>query len=223
LAGDFLRRTHPDITLRPVCDEQTGRSLFERRNMPHLHLIGVRPELCGVIVHSGLHAHCLGCVMADEGLMYLSAVGYRTAVRGIWAALMENQALELGGRERELIRRAAGRYFHHTVALPDLGYDHMLLIHAQATLKGLEPGKAFCVLSESREPPLRRFALMLDKAVLAPVLPDWAGHLWKEGKRRGLITPAENARGTHAWLVAADDEQWLELIGYGIEDQELMT
>lgn len=135
----------------------------------------------------GLEAHCLGYVLDNRSygqLVYLSLVGFRTAVRAIWAALMSNRWLEVDGRP---IHRAAVKYQRITIRLPEQGLDHLVLIHPQATLKFMEPGKPFYLLSETQELPLARFLAMLDKATRTPLLPVWAEVLCQRGLERGLI------------------------------------
>ena len=112
------------------------------------NLIGVAPELIGSVSFGGLRAFGLGyAVDSDtEGTIYLSMVGYRTAVRGVWAALMDNRAIELSN---QVLRRAEGTYVSKTVQLPESGLDHMILLHHQAAIPHLEAGQAFYVLNEN--------------------------------------------------------------------------
>ena len=177
-----------------------------------MNSIAVSPEVLGPLSWEGLEAHCLGYVLDNRSygqLIYLSLVGFRTAVRGVWAALMSNRWLQVDGRS---IHRAAVKYQRITTRLPEQGLDHLVLIHPQATLKFMEPGKPFYVLSQAKEPPLARFLAMLDKATRTPLLPDWARVLCHQGLERELIQPLDASGGTHAWKVEADDEAWLDLV-----------
>ena len=49
-------------------------------------LVGVSPELIGSVSFGGLRAYGLGYAVDPdtEATIYLSLVGYRTAVRGVW-------------------------------------------------------------------------------------------------------------------------------------------
>ena len=180
-------------------------------------LLGVRPELVGSISFGGLRAYCVGYAIdtdADDHVIYLSMVGYRTAVRGVWAALLENHALEIAG---QLFRRAEGAYLHRSVQLPETNLEHMTLLHHQAAVAQVEPNQPCYLLNESDEPPYARFFAMLNRAVAAPMLPAWAHWLWQEGQEEGLIHSLTATRGTHAWRVQADDAEWLALIQRGIQ------
>src|SRR5512138_3387493 len=124
-------------------------------------LVGVCPELIGSVSFGGLRAHGLGYAVDSDtqGTIYLSLVGYRTAVRGVWAALMDNRAIEIAS---QVLRREEGTYVSKTVQLPESGLDHMVLLHHQAALAQLEPGVAFYVLNANDQPPIERFVAMLD-------------------------------------------------------------
>ncbi len=185
--------------------------------------IAVSPEVIGAVSWEGLEAHCLGYVLDNRSygqLVYLSLVGFRTAVRGIWAALMSNRWLEVDGRS---IHRGPVKYQRITIRLPEQGLDHLVLIHPQATLKFMEPGKPFYVFSETEEPALARFLAMLDKATRTPLLPDWARVLYQHGLKRDLIEALDASRGTHAWKVEASDEAWLELVRDDLVRRKLPT
>ena len=181
----------------------------------------VSPEVIGPLSWEGLEAHCLGYVLDNRSygeLVYLSLVGFRTAVRGIWAALMGNRWLEVDGRS---IHRAPVKYQRITTRLPEQGLDHLVLIHPQATLKFIESGVPFYVLSKGEEPPLPRFIAMLDRTTRVPVLPQWAKTLWECGIENELIKKIEAHRGTFAWRASAGDETWLNVIQEGIRTGRL--
>ena len=179
-------------------------------------LLGVTPEMIGSVSFGGLRAYGLGYAVDPdtEGTIYLSLVGYRTAVRGVWAALMENRAIELSN---QVLRRAEGTYLSKTVQLPESGLDHMLLLHHQAAIPHLEAGEAFYVLSGAASPPIERFVAMLDRATAVPFLSGWGAELWKQGQKNKLIEPMGDTRGIEGWRVNADTELWLALIERGIQ------
>ncbi len=180
-------------------------------------LLGVCPELVGSVSFGGLRAYCVGYAVdtdADDHLIYLSLVGYRTAVRGVWAALLEHHALEIAG---QLFRRAEGTYLQRTVQLPETNLDHLVLLHHQGALAQLEPNQAFYLLNESDHPPYARFFAMLNHVVAAPMLPTWAEWLWREGNKKELIRLLDATRGTYAWCVQAEDAEWLALVQRGVQ------
>lgn len=179
-------------------------------------LVGVSPELIGSVSFGGLRAHGLGYAVDPdtEGTIYLALVGYRTAVRGVWAALMDNRAIELSN---QVLRRAEGTYVSKTVQLPESGLDHMVLLHHQAAILHLEAGQAFYVLNGEDVPPIERFSAMLDRATAVPLLATWGAELWKQGIKTQLIEPLSDTRGVEGWRVSADSELWLALIEKGIQ------
>ena len=179
-------------------------------------LLGVTPEMIGSVSFGGLRAYGLGYAVDPdtEGTIYLSLVGYRTAVRGVWAALMENRAIELSN---QVLRRAEGTYLSKTVQLPESGLDHMALLHHQAAIPHLEAGEAFYVLSGTESPPIEQFVAMLDRATAVPLLTGWGAELWKQGQKNKLIEPMGDTRGIEGWRVSADTELWLALIERGIQ------
>jgi len=186
--------------------------------------VGVTPELIGSVSFGGLRAYGLGYAVDPdtEGTIYLSLVGYRTATRGVWAALMDNRAIELSN---QVLRRAEGAYVSKTVQLPESGLDHMVLLHHQAAIPHLEPGQSFYVLSHEASrrmndddtPPIERFVAMLDRATAVPLLPTWGAELWKQGVKNKLIDPLADTCGVEGWRVSADSELWLALIEKGIQ------
>jgi hypothetical protein len=66
---------------------------------------------------------------------------------------------------------------------------------------------------------------MLDRAIMLPLLPSWAGYLWWEGIDRGLITPVEKQIGTTAgWTVGTETQltrhhnrTWQSIIQDGLQ------
>ena len=174
-------------------------------------LIAVAPELIGSVSFGGLRAYGLGYAVDPEtdATIYLSLVGYRTAVRGVWAALMDNRAIELSN---QVLRRAEGTYLSRTVQLFECGLDHMVLLHHQAAIPHLEAGQAFFVLNANDTPPIERFIAMLDRATAAPLLKIWGAELWKQGIKTNMIEPLVDTRGVEGWRVSADSELWLALI-----------
>ncbi len=184
-------------------------------------LVGVSPELIGSVSFGGLRAYGLGYAVDPdtEGAIYLSLVGYRTAVRGVWAALMDNRAIELSN---QVLRRVEGAYLSRTVQLPESGLDHMVLLHHQAAIPQLEAGQPFYVLNDTNTPPVERFIGMLDRATAVPLLKTWGAELWKKGLKNKLIEPLSDTRGVEGWRVSADSELWLALIEKGIRRGALM-
>jgi hypothetical protein len=192
--------------------------------------VGVAPELIGAVSFGGLRAYGLGYAVDpdNEGTIYLSLVGYRTAVRGVWAALMDNQAIELGS---QLFRRMQGTYLSKTVQLPESGLDHLALLHHQAATPYLEAGQPFYLLnsttldiSKNEMPHVAdRFFAMLDRATAVPLDSSWSEWLFRQGLKHQLIEPLSDRRGIEGWRVSADSELWLALIEKGIQQNRIAT
>ncbi len=185
-------------------------------------LLAVSPVLTGSVSFGGLRAYGLGHAVDPDtgGTIYLSMVGYRTAVRGVWAALMNNDAIELKG---QLLRRAEGAYLTRTCRLEECGLDHMVLLHHQAAVPHLDAGKAFYVLDDTSrrngedETTVKRFFAMLDRATAVPVDASSAPWLFRQGRKRKLIEPLPDTLGVSVWRVSADSDLWLALIEHGIK------
>lgn len=184
-------------------------------------LLAVSPELTGSVSYGGLRAYCAGYAVdtdEDDHMIYLALVGYRTAVRGIWAALLEHKPLEI---EEQILRRAEGAYLYRAVQLPESGLENMALLYHQASIPHLEPNRSFYLLNDSDGPPYARFFAMLNRAVVAPLLSHWAEWLWRAGRREKLITRLDATSGTFAWRIQASDEIWLDLVQRGIRSGHL--
>jgi|GEM_PF-983793 len=184
--------------------------------------LAVSPGVFGSASFKGLRAYCVGYAVDTEhssGVVYLSLIGYRAAVRAVWAALLDGDAIEIGRQE---FRRLDGAYVTRTVRLPENGADHLVMLHQQAALPNLGVGQEFYVLNDTgKVPPYERFLAMLDRATSAPLLPQWARLLWENGRRNKLIEPLDAARGVKCWWVSADDEMWLALIQKGLARKKL--
>jgi hypothetical protein len=197
---------------------------FVRSVSPHnstSSVLAVTPELVGSVSFGGLRAYCVGYAIdaeQDNHVIYLGLVGYRTAVRGVWAALLEHKPIEIAG---QLFRRAQDPYLHRSVQLPESGLENMALLLQQASVNHLEPNQSFYLLNDSDDPPFARFFAMLNRAVAAPMLPAWAQWLWREGSEKEFIAKLDATRGTCCWRVQAADEDWFDLIQFGIRHHAL--
>jgi hypothetical protein len=184
----------------------------------------------------GLSGWCTGWAGDEAGTVYASFIGRKTALTAIWAAFQDNEVLKLlrpepvEGLDRPpLFKRSKieGTKYHTLRArLPDTGWQHLVLLHIQATVSNLAD-LDFYVLSESADPPpfgrpfdelrtalrtvLDRFWAQWNHALPLPARPEWVDILWCEGLSAGLITPCP-AEAIHCWRVAADAEGWGHII-----------
>jgi hypothetical protein len=69
------------------------------------------------------------------------------------------------------------------------------LIHKQASLKERNPEQPFYLLDDGTQPIPPLSYPMLNKCLALPLLPDWAGYLWENGRERSLITLLDDGEG----------------------------
>ncbi|MEJ2751045.1 MAG: hypothetical protein P8183_24540, partial [Anaerolineae bacterium] len=136
----------------------------------------------------------------SDNINYLEMVGNKQAVRANWAALVGKKVCWIGGQRIGL----DGMKEHVMVrsSLPCGWVDH-ILIHKQASIREMNPEAPFYLLDDGREstPPL--FYPMLNNCLAVPVLEEWAGYLWENGRARNLITLMNDGEGQGyaAWRV----------------------
>lgn len=70
-------------------------------------------------------------------------------------------------------------------------------------------------------PPL--FYPMLNKCLSLPLLPEWAGYLWENGRERNLIKLLDKGNGQEyaAWRVLPTPENWQKVVQEGLQSQAL--
>ncbi|NKQ34157.1 MAG: hypothetical protein HF973_00905 [Chloroflexi bacterium] len=83
----------------------------------------------------------------------------------------------------------------------------------------MNPEEPFFLLDDGRQaiPPL--FYPMLNKCLAVPVLEDWAGYLWENGRTRRLITLLNKGEGQGyaAWRVLPAPDEWRQIIQAGLK------
>jgi hypothetical protein len=212
--------------------------------MPQKTLLGVtRDEWLALVYWGGLSAYCTGYANHDEHTVYVSLIGRVTAVKAVWAAFMDHQALPLSldrpppvpapqvhrpgtgqagqADEASLWRLPTDeetKYHTLSVRLPDTDWGHTVMVHSQATQSNLAD-RLFHVLSGRAEPPLRRFWAQWNRCLPYPSQPEWAAYLWGQGIHHQLITPCQS-QGTYAWAIRPG-ETWADIIAGGIQDGEI--
>lgn len=168
-------------------------------------------EYFGHVSFTGQRSYCVGSASDYGHVVYLSMVGFKTANKALWAALMEKRnSLQIG---RVLFSRLDGPYVHTDVQLPDIGMNHMVLVHSQAVVSSIIPDKLFYVLGD--DPEHERFYAMLNRAVALPILPEWADYLWDWGWDRKLIRSL-TTQGIDGCAVNVTLDKWEECITEGI-------
>jgi hypothetical protein len=82
-------------------------------------------------------------------------------------------------------------------------------------------GPTMLGLSKGPMPPL--FYAMLNKALALPLLADWAGYLWENGRLRSLITLLDEGKGQGyaAWRVLPTAKEWQKILETGLRRSEI--
>ncbi|MCA9922859.1 MAG: hypothetical protein KC421_10825 [Anaerolineales bacterium] len=152
----------------------------------------------------------------NDNIVYLQMVGHKQSVRANWAALVAKKVRWIGGQRVYL----DGMKEHVLVksSLPCGWVDH-ILIHKQASIREMNPEEPFFLLDDGNQaiPPL--FYPMLNKCLAVPVLEDWAGYLWENGRSRKLITLMNEGQGQGyaAWRVLPGAEEWRNVVEGGLK------
>jgi len=156
----------------------------------------------------------------NDNIVYLEMVGHKQAVRANWAALVGKKVNWIGGQRIYL----EGMKAHVMVrsSLPCGWADH-ILIHKQASIREMNPEEAFFLLDDGRQPIPPLFYPMLNKCLAVPVLEEWAGYLWENGRERRLITLLNDGEGQGyaAWRVLPAADEWQSIIQAGLQEKTI--
>jgi hypothetical protein len=156
----------------------------------------------------------------NDNIVYLQMVGHKQSVRANWAALVAKKVRWIGGQRVYL----DGMKEHVLVksSLPCGWVDH-ILIHKQASIREMNPEEPFFLLDDGNQaiPPL--FYPMLNKCLAVPVLDEWAGYLWENGRSRNLIALMNEGQGQGyaAWRTLPAPDVWQELVQSGLQNQKI--
>ncbi len=156
----------------------------------------------------------------DDTLIYLEMIGAKQSVKANWAALVGGDKVHWLGRKR--IRLDGMKEHVKIQATLPCGWANHILIHKQASLKEMNPEQPFYLLDDSKRPALSQskwpipplFYPMLNKCLALPLLPEWAGYLWENGRLRRLITllDAGEGQGYAAWQVLPVPDEWQAVV-----------
>lgn len=74
-------------------------------------------------------------------------------------------------------------------------------------------------IEQKAEAALKRESLELNKCLALPLLPEWAGYLWENGRLRRLIKLLDEGEGQGyaARLVLPSPEAWQEVMQVGLK------
>lgn len=157
----------------------------------------------------------------DDTLVYLEMIGVKQSVKANWAALVGGGKLHWLGRKR--IRLDGMKEHVKIQATLPCGWANHILIHKQASLKEMNPEQPFYLLDNGKQPIPPLFYPMLNKCLALPLLPEWAGYLWENGRLRGLITLLDEGEGQGyaAWRVLPAAEDWQTVMENGLSSRVL--
>lgn len=157
----------------------------------------------------------------DETLVYLEMVGAKQSVKANWAALVGGGKVHWLGRKRV---RLDGMKEHVKIqATLPCGWANHILIHKQASLKEMNPEQPFYLLDDGMLPIPPLFYSMLNKALALPLLPEWAGYLWKNGRERNLITLLDEGEGQGyaTWRALPTSKEWQKILETGLNRSQI--
>ena len=145
----------------------------------------------------------------DHDIWFLSMVGPQTAVKAIWAALLnspagpahltpgtEGLALDEGYRRCWIPQISVGTWTTRIVKMSHgMGYHAMVYTHmAEHSFEGVD----FLLLAQDEADAPNMHHRFLDRRISLPMHHSWAGWLWERGIEQKEITPLE-CNGIHAW------------------------
>lgn len=181
-----------------------------------MNTLQVDPGSFGQVSFEGQRSFCIGSVSDGGKFVYLSMVGFKTANRALWAALMEKRnALQIG---HQTFRRLDGKYVHDEKPLPEIAMSHMILLHSQASVTESQPDKPFYIVGKDENH--FRFYALLNRALALPLLPEWTDYLWEQGREEMFIKTLVG-QGAEGFIVEPDAEFWSECVTDGIKEGNL--
>ena len=157
----------------------------------------------------------------DETLVYLEMVGAKQSVKANWAALVGGGKVHWIGRKR--IRLDGMKEHVKIQATLPCGWANHILIHKQASLKEMNPEQPFYLLDDGTQPIPPLFYPMLNKCLALPLLPEWAGYLWENGRAQELITLLDEGEGQGyaAWRTLPTSKEWQSVVECGLQSQKI--
>jgi hypothetical protein len=158
----------------------------------------------------------------DDTLVYLEMIGAKQSVKANWAALVGGGKVHWIGRKR--IRLDGMKEHVKIQATLPCGWADHILIHKQASLREMNPEQPFYLLDDGLRPIPPLFYPMLNKCLALPLLLDWSGYLWENGRERDLISLLDEGagQGYAAWRVLPAPDGWQDLIQDGLRSAHLL-
>lgn len=165
------------------------------------------------IARNGFAAHLEAFAREPESGGYrfwtLSLVGGATAVRAVWANLIEGQLATIRRADQALgwnhrLPRGGIRWQSYQAPLPAAGALHLLALPDRAACVGATPD--FVLLVRPQDDVGALFYRYLHRRVRLPLHPSWAGPLWRRAQAAGEVVELEGF-GCRAFRCQPDEEQ----------------
>jgi hypothetical protein len=158
-----------------------------------------------------------GCAYDDDGnLVYLSAVGHKTALEAIRASLMGRHRkgrLYLSTSSSSVSLNGLDRYEQVWTPLPDFAAHHAVFVARMALKPEPMDSVAYLLVFDDDEAQAKRLLIQrLHEALPIPFLDGWADALWNAAQERRWVArfyAGGDCRGV--WRVSLQAE-WAELV-----------
>jgi hypothetical protein len=182
---------------------------------------------------------CAGFALDGDTVVLLDLVGYKTALKSLWASTVggTRKSFFVYGAEAGTLRVRGGdpsttTYRAFWQPLPEQNAHNLVICHAQliapathtSGMSALVTPQPFYVIDDGhpQRPVATRFLALLNEALDLPLLPAWAEWLWQSGLDDRLIS-AIGAGGdlSSAWRVETTSDAWAGLVQGGLVNGEL--
>ncbi len=153
----------------------------------------------------------------DHDIWFLSMVGPQTAVKAVWAALLnsppaaayltpgaEGLALEEGYRRCWIPEISVGTWTTRITRMAQ-GMGYHAMVYTRMAEHSFEQVDFLLVAQEEADAPSLHHRF-LDRRISLPLHYSWAGWLWERGIAKGETTPLE-CNGIHAWRCIPNEAQ----------------
>lgn len=162
----------------------------------------------GLMVYSDAYA------LKESEIMFLSIFGNKTAVRGIWSALMAGKWIEHAGKGSLHVRQE-NKWRVHAKILPSK-LAQAILIPQQLHLKHINGDFLFI----RKEGDTERFFLYLNRASKVPLKKEWTGWLFRKALEDQMLTQLI-CLNLEAYYYQGYDDWLAEIVSDGIRQKIL--
>jgi hypothetical protein len=188
------------------------------------------------VTNDQVAVECAGFALDGDMIVLLDLVGYKTALKSIWATVVggTRKAFFVYGDEAGTLRVHGGdpsttTYRAFWQPLLEQNAHNLVICHAQMIASATpasvtESTQPFYVIDDGhpQRPVAARFLTLLNEALDLPLLPAWADWLWQAGLNDGLVGALRvGGDVTGAWRVETTSEAWAGLVQAGVVSRSL--